>query len=86
MVEEAELEALQVPVEQLAQVVLDAERDAPGDHPPHVGEHPAQQHRADDREREQQQRVAVVVARGELVVLRVERARCCSASTARPVR
>ena len=35
-VEEAELEALEVAVEQLAQVVLDAERHAAGDHPPQV--------------------------------------------------
>ena len=31
-VEEAELQALQVAVDELAQVVLDAQRDAPGDH------------------------------------------------------
>ena len=63
-VEEAELESLQVPVEPLAQVVLDAERDAPGDHPPHVRERPAHEHGDDDHEREHDERVAVVRARG----------------------
>ncbi len=60
VVEEAELQALQLAVEALAQVVLDAKRDAPGDHPPPVGETPAREHDADDRQRVHQQRVTVV--------------------------
>ena len=41
MVEEAELEALEVAVEPLAQVVLDPERDASGDHAAEIGQPPA---------------------------------------------
>ena len=70
-VEEAQLQALEVAVEQVAQVEFDRERDPPGDHPAHVRERPAREHRADDHEREHQQRVAVVRALGELVVFGV---------------
>jgi len=55
-------------VDQLAQVVLDAQRDAPCDHPPRIGERPAHEHRADDYEREHEQRVAVMCALRELMV------------------
>ena len=71
VVEEAELELLEVSVEQLAQVEFDRQGDAPGDQAAEVGEHPADEHDPDDHDREREQRVAVVVARGELVVLGV---------------
>ncbi len=71
VVEEAELEALQMGVDALAQVVFDRQRDAPGDHPPHVREHPAHEHDRDDHDREHEQRVAVVRAQRELVVASV---------------
>ena len=86
VVEEAELEPLQVAVQQLAQVVLDAERHAPGDHPPPVGEPPAHEHDARrSRSDQHQQRVAVVLrVRARAVV--VLAAPVLIASTARPVR
>jgi hypothetical protein len=61
-----------VAVDQLAQVVLDTQGDASGDHPPHVREQPADEHGPDDRERNEQQRVTVVVARGELMAVGME--------------
>ena len=62
-VEEAELQALQVAIQTLAQVVLDAERDPPGDQPPPVHEPPTHDHRGEDQPGQDQQPVAVVVAR-----------------------
>ena len=85
-VEEAELQALQVAVDALAQVELDAQRDAPGDHPAHVREQPAREHDADDHEREHEQRVAVVRALRELVVAGAWLSPCLIASTAEPVK
>ncbi len=69
-VEEAELELLQVAVEQLAQVVFDAEREPPGDHPPPVHEPPARQHDQRDRAGDQRQFVARARLRGAVVMLR----------------
>ena len=57
-VEEAELELLQMAVEQLAQVVFDAERESSGDHPPPVGQAPAHQYDERDRAGDQRQFVA----------------------------
>ena len=71
VVEEAELEALEVAVEQLAQVEFDRQRDAPGDQPAEVGEPPADEHRPRRSRSRARAAVAVVVARGELVVLGV---------------
>ena len=67
-VEEAELELLQVAVEQLAQVVFDAEREPPGDHPPPVHESPAHQHDHRDGYGDQREFVAGARLRGGLVV------------------
>ena len=69
MVEEPELELLQMGIEALAQVVLDAERDAPGDHAPGHGERPAQGDGDDDEPGDDEQRVAIVGAQRDLVVL-----------------
>ncbi len=60
VVEEAELEALEVAVEALAQVVLDAERDVSRDYAPPVHERPPGEHDGDDPCGEQRERVAVV--------------------------
>ncbi len=68
VVEEAELQALELSVHEPAQVVLDAERDAPGDHPPPDGQSPADQDDGEDRQRERQQHVALVGARCRLMV------------------
>ena len=54
-VEEAELEPLQVGVEELAQVELDRQRDLAGDHPPDHGQAEAEDAGADDRQRQGQQ-------------------------------
>ncbi len=61
-VEEAQLETLKVPVEALAEVVLEPQRHRARDHPPAVGQDPACEHRADDREREDEQRMTSVGA------------------------
>ncbi len=74
VVEEAELQSLEMAVEPLAQVVLDTEGDPPGDHPPPVRKPPADQHDGEDRQREHQQRVAIVRAQREFVVAGVARA------------
>ena len=62
-------------VEPLAQVVLDPQREAPRDQAPRVRQRPPHQHRAEDRQRQQHERVAFVAARGQLVAPRVQRAR-----------
>ena len=54
-VEEAELEPLQVRVEELAQVEFDRQRDLAGDHPSHHRQPQAQGSGDDDRDRQRQQ-------------------------------
>ncbi len=54
-------------VEKLAQVVFETERHRSRDHPAPIREQPAREHRPDDREREKEQRVAVVGASKRLV-------------------
>ena len=60
-VEEAELEPLQVRVEELAQVEFDRERDLAGDDPPHHGQAEPEDAGADDRQRQRQQVGLVVI-------------------------
>ncbi len=60
-----------MPVEQLAQVVFDAERDTSGDQAPPIGERPAHEHHGQDRERQHQQRFAVVGSLCQLMRLHV---------------
>ena len=60
-VEEAELEPLQVLVEDLAQVVLDVQRDLARDQPPGDGQREAQDAGAEQREHEGQDVVASLV-------------------------
>ncbi len=71
VVEEAELQALQVAVDPLAQVVFDVQRDPPGDHPPPVHGPPTHEHHGEDHQRKRQQRVAIVCAQRLLVLLGV---------------
>ena len=69
-------------VEQLAQVVFNAERKPPGDHPPPVHEPPAREHEQRDRAGDQRQFVTRARLRRGLVVLGPVPMIC----TARPVR
>ena len=78
-VEEAELERLQVRVEPVAQVVLDAERDVAGDDPPRDREAEPHDARGDQRRAQQLQAGAVVRCR-------CRRSRGRSATGSRPCR
>ena len=73
VVEEAELQLLEVAIEELAQVEFDRERDPSGDQAAEVREHPANEHHPDDHDREHEQLVPVVIARQDLVMLGVLR-------------
>ena len=60
VVEEAQLEALQLPVHTLAQVVFNGQRHAPGDDATPVHEPPARQHHGEDHQEQHKQRVAIM--------------------------